>query len=99
MAKSNCWEAKRCGREPGGVHVTEFGVCPAAIEARADGLNGGTNGGRVCWALAGTLCGGVVQGSFATKLANCLQCDFHNRVADEEGRALLTSREILSRIH
>jgi hypothetical protein len=93
--KSNCWEVKKCGRQPGGPKVAELGVCPAASETRVSGMNGGHNGGRVCWALAGTLCGGRVQGTFATKLANCMECAFHQQVAGEEGASLLTSRVIL----
>ncbi|MGO8782449.1 MAG: hypothetical protein ACLPRH_12610 [Syntrophobacteraceae bacterium] len=27
--------------------------------------------------MAGTLCGGKVQGSFAMKLANCMKCEFY----------------------
>ena len=33
--------------------------------------------GKGCARIAGTLCGGQVQGTFATKLGNCLQCDFY----------------------
>ena len=36
--KLNCWQVKKCGREPGGAKVAEFGVCPAAAETA---LNGG----------------------------------------------------------
>ena len=28
----NCWEVKKCGREPGGKSVATLGVCPAASE-------------------------------------------------------------------
>jgi len=73
MSKKNCWEVKKCGREPSGAKVKEFGVCPAAEQHRADGINGGVNGGRSCWAVAGTFCGGAVQGAFASKLDNCIR--------------------------
>lgn len=96
MARQNCWEVTRCGRQPGGHKEAELGTCPASVESRADGINGGRNGGRACWALAGTLCRGEVQGSFATKLANCMQCSFYLQVAEEEGADLLTARTILS---
>ena len=82
--KMNCWEFKKCGREPNGAKVTEFGVCPAALEAKVDGIHKGENGGRCCWAVAGTFCGGKVQGTAALKLANCLQCDFFKAVWREE---------------
>lgn len=84
-AKINCWEFKKCGREPGGAKVDELGECSAATETRTDGLNGGKKGGRICWAVTGTLCGGKVQGTFASKLANCMECDFYRFVNNEEG--------------
>ncbi|HHL40708.1 MAG TPA: hypothetical protein ENJ37_09400 [Deltaproteobacteria bacterium] len=87
MPRQNCWEFKKCGREPGGAKVAELGVCPAATEKRAQGLNSGANGGRICWAVTGTFCGGEVQGSFAQKEASCMACDFFKRVKAEEGLA------------
>lgn len=90
--KLNCWEFKKCGREPGGLKVKELGECPAASGRSANGLNGGANGGRLCWALTGTLCGGKVQGTFAQKLANCLECEFYKLVRKEEGAGLIISR-------
>lgn len=98
MAKLNCWQFKQCGREPGGGKVAELGVCPAAIEHAADGINDGSKGGRACWALAGTLCGGKVQGTFASKLANCMQCDFYKLVVAEEGKDFIPSKMILKEI-
>ncbi len=95
MAKINCWQLKRCGREPDGARVQEFGVCPAATITRLDGVNHGSNGGRACWAIAGTLCGGQVQGTFAAKLPTCLSCDFYQLVRDEEQGDLTSAREIL----
>ena len=84
--KLNCWQVKNCGRQPGGPKAGELGVCPAAITG-SSGINGGNNGGRICWALAGTLCGGKVQGTFAQKAANCMQCPFYLTVKQEEGSA------------
>lgn len=81
----NCWEVMMCGREPGGSRAAEIGVCPAAIERFADGLNHGRNGGRICWSVAGTLCQEKVQGSFAQKRDNCLACPFFNEVKEQEG--------------
>jgi hypothetical protein len=97
--KQNCWQVKQCGREPAGAKVKELGVCPAATETRTNGVNSGRNGGRACWALAGTLCGGKLQGSFAQKLANCMACDFYKTVGQEEGASLVTSKSILARIN
>jgi hypothetical protein len=94
----NCWEFKKCGRQQFGEKAKEFGVCPAAIEKRTDGVNGGKNGGRCCWALAGTLCGGKVQGSFVSKAGNCMRYDFFRLVSQEEGRGIKKPTEILALI-
>lgn len=98
MAHINCWEFKKCGREPGGLNAAEFGVCPAATEKGTTGVHHGKNGGRVCWAISGTLCGGKVQGTFASKLSSCLQCDFYSNVRSEEGSGIIPTKEILSKI-
>lgn len=68
-----------------GVHELELGICPATIDASSDGLNGGENGGRICWAVSGTFCGGKVQGSFAKKQVSCMNCDLYRKVEKEEG--------------
>ena len=83
MTRQNCWEYKKCGREPGGQHH-ELGICPAAVEKRLGGIHHGTNAGRACWVIAGTLCDRQVQGSFAKKYANCEKCDFYEIVARQE---------------
>ena len=93
--KLNCWEAKGCGRHPGGEKTEELGVCPASTEQRTHGVNNGTNGGRACWAIKETLCGNQVQGGFAEKFADCLQCNFYSKVRDEEASNFMISKEIL----
>lgn len=98
MAKTNCWEFKKCGREVGGAKVAHLGVCPAATTSQVNEVHGGKNGGRSCWAVAGTLCGGVVQGSFAAKLANCQACDFYKTIRQEEGAAVVSTAQILARL-
>ena len=62
----NCWEFKKCGREKGGAKAAELGVCPAYPDK-----------GNHCARIAGTFCGGIVQGTFAMKLANCMKCEFY----------------------
>ena len=84
MQKMNCWEFKKCGRQPGGPKAAELGVCPATMYADLDGAHGGKNAGRACWAIAGSLCGGKIQGTYAQKLHNCWRCEFMNKVKQEE---------------
>ncbi len=85
MANQNCWEFKRCGREPGGSKVSELGVCVAAADHHANGFLGGTNAGRACAYVAGTLCGGEVQGEYAQKIRACFDCDFYRALQKEHG--------------
>ncbi len=83
--KQNCWEFKRCKREPGGDNVEELGVCPAATETRLNGIHGGQNAGRACWIVGGTFCEGEPQGTFAQRYDTCGKCDFYKLVLQEEG--------------
>jgi len=92
--KVNCWEFKKCGRERGGAKVAGLGVCPVAVSVEASGMNGGRQGGRICWALTGTLCGGKVQGSFAQKLINCMDCEFYRLVLAEEGSSFKSAKDL-----
>jgi hypothetical protein len=82
--KQNCWEAKKCGREPGGAKAKDLGICPVTVEQKLDGVHGGSHAGRACWVVAGSLCGGKVQGTFAAKFENCEKCDFYAAVRQEE---------------
>jgi hypothetical protein len=84
IMKVNCWEHKKCGRHPGGHKVQELGICPVTVSQHLSGAHGGKSAGRACWAVAGSLCGGKVQGSYAQKLNNCWRCDFMNLVKKEE---------------
>lgn len=65
MDLPNCWEITNCERNEGGAKAEELGVCVAAFE----GL------GHSCWAIAGTLCGGMAQGTIAKKEDNCMSCE------------------------
>lgn len=98
MHRRNCWEVKKCGRQTGGDQVATLGECPTAAAFACHSVNNGINGGRACWAIAGTLCGGLVQGKFVDKIRGCASCDFFHRVAEEEGKDLATAPEILQRM-
>ncbi len=83
-AKVNCWEHKKCGRWPGGPKAEDLGICPVTTYADLNGIHGGKNAGRACWVIAGSLCGGKIQGTYAMKLLNCWRCEFMNSVKQEE---------------
>ena len=65
---------------------------------RVHGANNGKNGGRVCWAVDGTLCGGRTQGTFAEKLGNCMTCAFYETVKKEELAGGLGAQAILAKL-
>ena len=99
MSKKNCWEHKKCGRQPGGDKTAELGICPVTKHIEADGINSGINGGRACWAIEGSLCGGTVQGTFAQKMGGCMKCDFYEHVRKEEGTNYKSTRTIIQKLN
>ncbi len=90
--RKNCWEYQKCGRETDGSNTAALGTCPAAVDVSFNGINGGKNGGRFCWAVAGTFCGGKRQGTYAEKRTSCIDCSFFRLVQDDEGTAKLTRK-------
>lgn len=63
-AKIPCWEYMQCGRDK-----DNSVKCPAFPHF-----------GRVCWAVAGTLCAGKIQGTFAQKIDDCRKCEFYQSI-------------------
>ena len=61
--KIPCWEYMQCGRD-----VNDEIKCPAYPHF-----------GQVCWAVAGTLCAGKIQGTFAQKINDCRNCKFYKK--------------------
>ena len=99
MSRKNCWDFFKCGRQPGGEKANEMGVCPATVQTSLHGTNEGINGGRACWAIAGTLCKGKTQGTYAQKLGDCLRCEFYASIRQDQGGSLVTTKDILKKLH
>lgn len=93
MKQQNCWDVNRCGRQAGGEKAATLGVCPAALPGKFDGINQGERGGRFCWAIVGTFCGGNIKGTFAEKIMNCLDCGFLQSVREEEQSRFKLTRQ------
>ncbi len=77
----NCWDIKGCGRQEDGPNVSHLGICVAAQRDL----------GHSCWAVAGTLCGGEVQGTVAKKEAQCISCEVYlqyNRLSGSDGKRI-----------
>ncbi len=96
--KVNCWEFKSCGRGIGGNGGGKAARCAAALETRADGVNSGQNGGRACWAVAGTECAGGLRGTPAAEPDTCLGCLFYLVVMEEEHQKYMSTGDILERL-
>lgn len=96
--KLNCWQVMHCGREPGGINVDNEGICPAAKASQLNGAHFGKNGGRCCWAIAGTFSDNHVTCSFAKKLQSCEECDFYKFVANDMQNRLISVEEIIENL-
>ena len=94
----NCWEIKKCGRQPGGPLVLNLGICPAALESSLEGVHGGVKCGRACWIVTGTLCNMKIQGTFNEKKERCVSCDFYILVKEEEGPNFQVSDELMKKL-
>jgi len=92
----NCWEFKKCRRVYGAAMDGSYGICPAYVEKRLNGINGGRNGGRSCWTIPGTMCNDKIQGSFSFKIRGCVSCDFYRLVKREEGDGMIANQQILN---
>ena len=85
MAKQNCWDFKKCGREQDGAKMSELGICAVAAATYLNGLHGGRNGGRACWMLSSGQDGRQVKGTVSAILGNGMKCEFFQIVKAEEG--------------
>jgi hypothetical protein len=85
MNKPNCWEFMKCGKGPSENGNSKSGSCPIATETSANDLNGGVNGGRICWIIAETCCNGEVKCSDLHRNSSCFSCEFRYKVTAEEG--------------
>lgn len=93
----DCWEFQGCERGPGGRRSAEGGPCPAGTAKSLDGEHGGHNGGRACWIVTGTLCGGRRSGTFSTKIHECRKCAFYARVHVEDVLVIKADEDLLDR--
>ena len=75
----------KCGKRPGAKTAGEPGFCPVAAEAGANSLNGGFNGGRICWIIAEDCCGHEIKCSDLHQKDSCFSCEFRYKVTQEEG--------------
>ena len=66
----------------GGMMCWEYKKCGRDTDRSCPAVT--QNAGRACWLVAGTMCGGEVQGSAAQKLGNCRDCDFYSKVKARE---------------
>jgi methyl-accepting chemotaxis protein len=53
----------------------EFKKCGREVTSDCPAIT--KNAGKICWMVAGTMCGGEMQGTFAEKVGNCKACNFY----------------------
>jgi len=75
--KLNCWDFKKCCKKTDS-RGNSNNLCPVKKELIANGLNGGINGGRICWVIMDSHCKKKPQSA-------CFQCEFRYKVMAEEG--------------
>jgi len=78
-APLNCWDFVQCRQGPDSPKP-----CAVATDLASDGVNGGRNGGRLCWAVVGSLSGNERPFGCAHN-TDCLACDFFHLVKSEQG--------------
>ena len=92
--KKNCWEYQGCGFGPQESKNSEGQVCPAAVHEHADGFLGGENGGRSCYFIIGTICGGDGAQTPEEKKNRCNACSFYRDLSNKHGKTF-TERNFL----
>lgn len=92
MAKVNCWQFKKCGRQPTGDKADELGVCPAANESLADGINSGIEGGGFAGPWQVPCAAGRFKALLPQNLPTACSANPINWSSRKRGR-LLSSRE------
>jgi len=75
----------KCGKEEHGEKLNGSGPCPVSVESSAHGLNGGVNGGRICWVITDILHQCDVSCSHVHHKSSCFSCEFRYKVTTEEG--------------
>lgn len=86
----------RCGRGSSRNNIIESRICNAAIDYKSDGINEGKNGGRICWAIVGTLCNNHSRELICgirkwRSTQSCLSCSFFKKVKKEQGYGKFTT--------
>jgi hypothetical protein len=81
----NCWEVNKCPAFKR-LNNGDTALCPTPASSLLDGIHGGFQSGRACWAVGDTLCMGRRQGDPPTKIIECGSCDFYEYVRQEEGK-------------
>jgi hypothetical protein len=96
--KRNCWDYYRCRKQSEGNHVKEHDVCPAYFETKLHGIHDGKNGGRACWIVAGTKCGGRIKRTLVPKFIVCKLCGFKKIVISEESQNFVVSDDFMKNL-
>lgn len=75
----------KCGEGNGIYDAGHKSACPIANNKTANGLNGGVNGGRICWVIADSCCNEQIPCITNKRKDPCFSCEFRYKVMNEEG--------------
>ncbi|MCI5148900.1 MAG: hypothetical protein D3916_05850 [Candidatus Electrothrix sp. MAN1_4] len=76
-SKIDCWEFKKCGREPGGKNIEKYGLCSLVVSLEDNKINNKRNGERLCWSLRESACEGIMRECCVNEIKECRQCTFY----------------------
>ena len=84
MTKKNCWEIKKCNFGSQKSKTNTATACLVKSSAEFNNTNGGVNGGRICWAVAGTFSSRPPCGEFVHEQVTCMECEVFKQIEKEE---------------
>ena len=93
----NCWDYKKCDLGPESDKINNTGICSVTWTTYLDGTHSGILDGRACWVTPGIYCGGETQDSFAQKNSTCMNCEFYQKVREEEGSKFMITLLLMKR--
>ena len=70
--------------EPCSTTMEDFDLHPSATEEKAGNPKNEKTEGRACSVIPGTVCEGMIQGTFIEKFEECKSCEFYQEIKEKE---------------
>ncbi len=69
--------------------IEEFSIYPSVNENSLSSFNNGETEIRACPVIEGTVCEGMIQGTFIEKFEECRTCEFYKKTKQEEENSFI----------